>query len=882
MVWCTGLKTKNIHKAWKAWKAFVKRQYGDKRPIDIKTIRTDNGGEFQLTELVDEWEAEGIDLQPCVAYSHHQNGVAERVFQDIVNHAISVMHEANLPTELWYEVARTIVRIKNVMPHSFIGCTPYQAMWGRPPDISYLRVIGSEAWVLVPKQLREHKFQPRAVKCQLLGYEGSNQYVLWDPARNEIVWARDLTIDEYQTQYTEEIQKFANDQVGCLISYDNRTYDIGAPSQGEIYEDLPPVDSDRPMNYDSNENLDVTAHEEPPNPANPTYTTPTDTVDINQLVDEVAGVDPEEPQPTNATDETFEPSNLTQIPVLREPYPKRNWKPSRKARENLLYESELPALNAMTTDTIESLPTGKPMDPKNIHEAMRSPDWPKWAIALDKECLVLLANNTWVAIPLEDVPAGHEIISCKWVFHIKSDGTFKCRWVARGFEQVEGWDYQETYAAVARADSYRLITAVAVACDWIIENIDVKAAFLNGNIDCDVYIELPDGSIGKLLKSLYGLKQAPKIWYDTLYAALTDMGFITPPTDASVYTQSSTHEMNGTIYVAPDLILSVHVDDIHAAGRNQETINTFKTELRKRFQITELGPIKRFLGLQFDSTRTEEGQVLTIHQEKYIEDLLTRFGMKECKPRSSPLDNHIKLEIDKSKPVNAKTLHNYRERIGSLTHCMQGTRPDIAFAVSLLSKALANPTEEHVQHTKHIMRYLRGKTKCGITYRTSAKAQFDLQAYTDSDFAGGAISDGKSTSGYVFFLAGGPISWQSRRQSVVAISTTEAEYIGQANTVKHAVYLCQFMHALRLPVELPMPIYADNQSAKSVAEDTKFRARTKHIAVPYHYQRQAIEDGTVKLIYTPTDEMAADGLTKPLNGQNFKKFMKLLGMSEGD
>jgi hypothetical protein len=180
------------------------------------------------------------------------------------------------------------------------------------------------------------------------------------------------------------------------------------------------------------------------------------------------------------------------------------------------------------------------------------------------------------------------------------------------------------------------------------------------------------------------------------------------------------------------------------------------------------------------------------------------------------------------------------------------------------------------------MRYLRGTTNHGLIYRSNAKAEFNLHAYTDADFAGGALPDGKSTSGYVFFLAGGPISWQSKRQSVVAVSTTEAEYIGQANTVKHAVYLCQFMHALRLPVELPIPIYVDNQSAKTVAGDTKFRVRTKHNAVPYHYQRQAIKDGTVKLIYTPTNDMAADGLTKPLNRQEFKKFKRLLGMVEGD
>ena len=374
MVWCIGLKTKHIHKAYKVWLAFVKRQFGDRIPIDIKVIRLDNGGEFELTELVDEWERDGIDLQPCVAYSHHQNGVAERVFQDIVNHAISVLHEANLPLELWYEVSRTIARIKNVMPHSFIGSTPYEAMWERPPDVSYLRVIGSEAWVLVPKKLREHKFEPRAVKCQLVGYEGSNQYVLWDPDRNEIVWARDLTIDEFQTQYTEEIQKFANDQVGILVSYDNQAYSNSALSQGEIYEDLPPIeelppiDSDRLVDYDSNPAEVSNEVSEPRNPA-------TDTVDINQLVDHVAGIDPEEHQHTERTDETFEPLNLTEIPV-RESYPKRTWKPSRKVRENQIYNSELPALNTMTTDTIEghTIPIGKPVDPKDMFEAIRSPD----------------------------------------------------------------------------------------------------------------------------------------------------------------------------------------------------------------------------------------------------------------------------------------------------------------------------------------------------------------------------------------------------------------------------------------------------------------------------------------------------------------------------
>ena len=164
--------------------------------------------------------------------------------------------------------------------------------------------------------------------------------------------------------------------------------------------------------------------------------------------------------------------------------------------------------------------------------------------------------------------------------------------------------------------------------------------------------------------------------------------------------------------------------------------------------------------------------------------------MKECKTQASLLDSYIKLEINRSEPADPKLLREYWEVISSLTHCMQGTRPDIAFAVSLLSRALVNPSKTHVQHVKHILRYLRGTTKHGITYKSNAKEQFDLHAYTDADFAKGALPDSKSTLGYVFFLASGPISWQSKRQSMVAISTTEAEYIGQANTVKHAVYLC--------------------------------------------------------------------------------------------
>src|SRR6266536_1835043 len=210
---------------------------------------------------------------------------------------------------------------------------------------------------------------------------------------------------------------------------------------------------------------------------------------------------------------------------------------------------------------------------------------------------------------------------------------------------------------------------------------------------------------------------------------------------------------------------------------------------------------------------------------------------------------------------------------------MQDIQPDIAYSISLLSRFLSKPTKEHYYLFKGILRYLKGSIKQRIIYSRGNRQ--GLVAFTNSDYTGKTLTEnGKSTSKYVIFLAGEPIYWSSKRQSYVTTSSTESEYVGQANTIKHIVALYQFFTELRLPLTLPITLHADNQSAISLSQNPKFHARTRHIDTAYHYQREKMENGVVKIVYIPTKDMVADGLTKPLTGAKFQQFVKLLQLNK--
>ena len=293
--------------------------------------------------------------------------------------------------------------------------------------------------------------------------------------------------------------------------------------------------------------------------------------------------------------------------------------------------------------------------------------------------------------------------------------------------------------------------------------------------------------------------------------------------------------------------------------------------------MTETGndEARDYLGIEI--SRNREKGTLRLSQKAYFKGVLKRYGLEGLNGINAPIREGLKFYVDDADYVDDGEKNLYQSKVGSLTYGMQGTRPDTAYAVSLFSRFLAKPTRSHVKALQGVFRYITKTLSLGIVYnRHDTKG---LHAYTDADWAGTTlIGDSKSTSGYVVMLAGTPIAWSSRRQATVATSSTHSEYIGQANVIKQACHLIQFLGEVYRFPSLPLKIYADNQSAQALAHNPEFHAKAKHIQLSVHFQREKIVNGQVELVHVATEKQAADGFTKPLGQAKFKKWVELLNL----
>jgi hypothetical protein len=487
----------------------------------------------------------------------------------------------------------------------------------------------------------------------------------------------------------------------------------------------------------------------------------------------------------------------------------------------------------------------------------------EWKRAMDLEFNSLINNETW---ELVDLPPEKKTIGTKWVFKVKQnpDGTierFKARLVAKGYSQVEGIDYQETFAPVVRLNTIRIILAIANHFDMEIQHMDVDTAFLYGNLQEEIYIQQPEGFISqpekvcRLKKSIYGLKQAPKVWNDLLDHHLQMHDFKRSETDPCVYFKRK--EENITI-------IAIYVDDMIIATTSMKEMLEIKAIMKTKFKMKDLGEITYCLGLQIQRNRKEK--TLSLHQTKYINEMIKIFGMEEAKPVSTPTALGIALE-KKKKEDEEESKYPYKEAVGKLLYAMTGSRPDIAFATSLVSRFMSNYDSTHWTAVKRILRYLKGTNDLCITFKKTSEA-LTLIGACDSDW-GGDKCDRKSTFGYIFLLDGAPISWVSKKQSIVALSTTEAEYIATTHAAKEAIWIRKLMSELGHEQKQPTTIFEDNKSCIALANNPVFHMRTKHIDIQYHFIREAIKQQHVSLEYCPTEQMTADAFTKPLPTTKF-------------
>jgi Reverse transcriptase (RNA-dependent DNA polymerase) len=454
---------------------------------------------------------------------------------------------------------------------------------------------------------------------------------------------------------------------------------------------------------------------------------------------------------------------------------------------------------------------------------------------------------------------------------------YKARLVARGFTQIYGVDYFDTFSPVAKLASIRTILAIATRLDWDVDTFDFNSAFLNGELgdDEEIYMQEPPGFeegsiyVKRLRKSLYGLKQAGRRWYDMLAHALSDLGLRVTQANPGVFQAQVKDDV---------LILAVHVNDCIITSSSSELMQRYKKALNAWYALTDLGPIHWLLGIWITQDRAT--RTISLCQSTYIESIVARYGLADAKAQNSPMIPNVSYSKDDSPMDEAAAARMrktpYREAIGSLMYAAVATRPDIAFAVSMLSQFLDNPGELHWDTVKHVLRYLSGMRHHELTYGSE---QHDLLGYTDAD--GASQPHHHVISGYVFLIDGGAISWRSRKQEIVTLSTVEAEYVAATHAAKEAAWLRRLKGELLTPLVNPIMIYCDNQAALKLATDDNYRARTKHIDIRYHYIRQVINAGEISITYCPTDDMTADILTKALLAWKIARHIAGLGITQG-
>lgn len=722
----------------------------------IKILRTDSGGEYISKEFNHFLATEGIIHQTSCPHQPQQNGVAERKHRHLMETSRAIRLHAGLPKVFWAESVATSGYLINRLPTPLLGnLSPLEKLFNHAPDYKKLRVFGCTCYVLLPRS-EYSKIDAKSVKCVFLGYSESQKgYRCYDWERKRLRISRNVIFFENMPYFKSS------------LSYPESDIDSSIPLSA-FPNDVPDI-----ITYQRRAKL-------PPPMAQPSQTRDLD--------------------PGNV-----ESSGTPVLPVPPSP-PPHNFVPRRSSRvskqpDRFTFLSSLDHLSI----------------PSSYKQAAETREW---SHAMQEELDALIKNNTWELVPR---PANQPIVGCKWVYTVKlrPDGSLerhKARLVAQGYKQKYGIDYGETFAPVAKMTTVRTLIAVSAVRNWEIYQMDVKNAFLNGDLSETVYMRPPPGystlpnMVCKLRKALYGLKQAPRAWFSKLKAVLQKAGYSQSHNDYSLFISNTSQ---GSVFAL------IYVDDILITVDNQQGIQQLKYILQQSFQMKDLGLASYFLGLEI--SRHSDGYFVSQH--KYARGLIEMAGLSDDKVVDTPLEMNVKYSKNDGNPISDPAL--YRSIVGSLVY-LTVTRPDIAHAVQLVSQFVSDPRRLHLTVVHRIIRYLRSTPMHGLLYLH--KSPLELRAFSDANYAG-CPDTARSTTGYCIFLGSSLISWKSKKQPTISKSSTEAEYRAMSSTSSEIVWLQRLLQDFGIPLQLPTPLYCDNESAVKIASNPVFHERTKHIEV---------------------------------------------------
>ncbi|KJX98055.1 gag-pol polyprotein [Zymoseptoria brevis] len=828
--------------------AWVKNQTGR----NIQTLHIDGGREFGGNKLVNFCTDNGIELIITTPKNSESNGRIE-----VSNHLVCVLarkllSRGRLGKAHWQSAIEAAAYIIKKTPSPALnGKSPYQVLaehfkWPRTkPYIGNLRIFGCTAFVLDQELARGDKFADRATTGRLVGFEGDNIYKVYLPSEHKVVRSVNVTFDEAHFESPDEdyvpiqVTGYKDDDEG-VTSGGGNTAELTPPPPPPAALPAPPPPVTTPPS--------ATAAPKAPAPAAEPRKSTRTKQPSQKALDNQSQLTNTEPSvwPHRALTCLTESLNIAEIPTTHTPEEAPLWQAARQ----------------------------KEMDSLHENGTWRLVRWP-----LEKDTITALENS---GLKVNNTP---KILKGRWVDKVKKATTlekliYKSRWVVKGFSQRQGIDYAETYAATTKAASIKVLMTIIAHYDLEARQYDIITAFLNTLMkEFAIFVEQPHGFtqfdaegyplVCLLLKSLYGLKQSPMLWQQQLTVFLDSKGFKPLFSDPCIYQHRLTKA-----------ILAVYVDDLILAALTNTTIIEIEGVLTAQFKMKCLGELSFYLGCHITRDRTEKAIYLT--QEAYIDQLLDNYNADSLKALETPLPpgtQLIKAENDYEPSDNI--LNEYQSLIGRLMWPSIQTRADITFAVAQLSRHLVKPTTDHLNAAKRILRYLKG-TRChGITIKSKDK-ELKLVGYTDSSYADNR-DDSTSTGGYAFHLNDSLISWKSVKQRTVALSSTEAEWNAAVTTCQEAAYLsalCSEFSIIEEPSMTPVTIKADNMSQIALTKRGGVDGRTKHMNNRLHWLREQVNNHLVTFQWVPTEQQAADGLTKALTAPKHHHFCQLIGITD--
>ena len=531
-------------------------------------------------------------------------------------------------------------------------------------------------------------------------------------------------------------------------------------------------------------------------------------------------------------------------------------------------------MQRLAEPSVASEPDIREPDPVSVADALSSPDAAEWQRAIDAEVASCIQFGVWEEC---DLPRGKQALPSRFVLERKRDGRYKARLVAGGHRQQHGLDFEETYAPVCSYRTMRMILAVCAHEGLEMRQFDISTAFLNGQLDEEVYMRAPSGaksvasSSGRVLRlrrALYGLRQAGRAWNKRLEAELKGKGFVQSTADPSLWIL---HGEAGAV------LTMLYVDDGLVAARTAAEADALVDLVASMFAIRKLGEPQDFLGIEI--TRDRSAHTISINQARKACALGAALGVAGER-RSVPMSPDTYAGLRVARPGEQMSdVHVYQSVIGSLLHLAQCTRPDIALTVGALASFCSAPTVAHYNAVLDLVRYVGCTAERGITYgHTSAP----VEVWCDANFA--ACQDTRrSTTGWVVVMYGGAVSWSSKKQPTTAASTMDAEYQACGSVAREGLSLLKALDELALlssdfPVVGPLTVLCDNKAALSLCKDRKEGQRVKHIDIIHHFARDHVASGELQFVYCRSEANVSDCLTKALTRSAFESGLVGLGM----